>query len=358
MLAYNLKKISGYALLFLLAACSESTPPFKGVKIGKPYEINGTVYTPAADSTYDKIGDASWYGPGFHGKRTASGEVFDQNDVTAAHPTLPIPSLVKVTNLSNNKSVVVRVNDRGPFHSNRIIDLSKRSAEMIDLRSTKPVRVQFLKQETEDYLSSIIGKSPRIDMVAYNENYNNKASGQDNSQPQTEIASTATDYSNNKTQNDTTSQAITSSDLEPAKQPAYSHFVIKDAEADEISPQPSKPMINNTKQDHVLRVPPPKQQAMTESKPVKTTQSIGTASSTQYSIIAGSFSSQANANNLAGALNTVNNHKKLVTVEKVERNGREWWRVMVGPFTDRDAAEKALQSVNDAGVHDAHITRQ
>ncbi len=355
MLAYNFKRISVYALLFVLAACSEpSTPPFKGVKIGKPYEINGTLYTPSADSTYDKIGDASWYGPGFHGKRTASGEVFDQNDVTAAHPTLPIPSLVKVTNLSNNKTVVVRVNDRGPFHSNRIIDLSKRSAEMIDLRSTKPVRVQFLKQETEDYLSSIIGKSPRIDMVAYNENYNNKTSRE----PQTEIASATPDYSNNKSQNDAPSQSITSSDLEPAKQTAYSNFAIKDAEADETTQQSPKPMINSVKQEHVLRVPPPRQQAMAENKPVKNSVAPAATGGTQYNILAGSFSSQANANNLAGALTAVNNYKKLVTVDKVERSGKEWWRVMVGPFSDRDAAEKALQAVNDAGVHDAHITRQ
>lgn len=115
-------------------------------KVGKPYQIAGRWYHPRVDDSYDKIGIASWYGPQFHGKMTANGEVFDMNLLTAAHPTLPIPSLVRVTNLDNNKSVVVRVNDRGPYARDRIIDLSRRTADLLGFihKGTARVRVTYI----------------------------------------------------------------------------------------------------------------------------------------------------------------------------------------------------------------------
>ena len=115
-------------------------------KIGKPYKVGGRWYTPAADEDYNKVGKASWYGPGFHGKKTANGEIFDQNRLTAAHPTLPLPSYVRVTNKSNNKSLVLRLNDRGPFSRNRIIDVSKRAAQDLGFKNAghAKVRVEYL----------------------------------------------------------------------------------------------------------------------------------------------------------------------------------------------------------------------
>ena len=98
------------------------------------YKVRGKKYTTLNYSdlgVYEEIGDASWYGPGFHGRKTASGEIYDMNDMTAAHKELPLGTKVKVTNLHNGKSVVVRINDRGPFHGNRIIDLSKAAARKI-----------------------------------------------------------------------------------------------------------------------------------------------------------------------------------------------------------------------------------
>ena len=153
------------AVTALLSACGQ-TPGLPGQKLGKPYVVDGTTYYPSYDATYDEIGDASWYGPGFHGKYTASGETFDQNDLTAAHPTLPMPSLVRVTNLSTGKSLIVRVNDRGPFKSSRIIDLSKKAAQELGIKSIAKVRVQFLKEETLAYLSDN-GIKP-VDMAAIN----------------------------------------------------------------------------------------------------------------------------------------------------------------------------------------------
>jgi len=102
-------------------------------KIGKPYQVKGKWYTPKSDTKYSKTGLASWYGPKFNGGRTASGEIYDMNHLSAAHKTLPLPSYVRVTNLDNDTSVIVRVNDRGPFVSGRIIDLSKKAAEMLDV---------------------------------------------------------------------------------------------------------------------------------------------------------------------------------------------------------------------------------
>ena len=104
-------------------------------KIGNPYTINNVTYTPKLVSYYNKNGVASWYGPNFHKKPTANGEIFDQNKISAAHKTLPLPSIVKVTNLKNEKSIYIRVNDRGPFVNNRIIDLSKKAATELNILS-------------------------------------------------------------------------------------------------------------------------------------------------------------------------------------------------------------------------------
>ena len=113
---------------------------------GPPYQVAGKWYVPAYEPNYNEVGIASWYGPTFHGKDSASGEVFDEMAMTAAHPTLPIPSLVRVTNLENGKQVIVRLNDRGPFVDDRIIDLSKAAGAALDLhgKGTAKVRVQYV----------------------------------------------------------------------------------------------------------------------------------------------------------------------------------------------------------------------
>ncbi|UJW87628.1 septal ring lytic transglycosylase RlpA family protein [Devosia sp. SL43] len=108
-------------------------PPKGGgrYQVGRPYTVNGRVYTPAEQPGYVATGDASWYGADFHGRRTANGEIFSANAITGAHPTLPLPSYVRVTNQENGRSVIVRVNDRGPYMPGRIMDLSHRAAEML-----------------------------------------------------------------------------------------------------------------------------------------------------------------------------------------------------------------------------------
>ncbi len=114
--------------------------------VGKPYKVAGKWYKPRHDPNYTKVGMASWYGPTFHGRMTANGEVFDRNRLSAAHTTMPLPSYAKVTNLENGRSIIVRVNDRGPFHGNRVIDLSERVATMLDFKrnGTAKVKVDYV----------------------------------------------------------------------------------------------------------------------------------------------------------------------------------------------------------------------
>ena len=128
-----------------MPAAAPPSPP--GVyKLGSPYQIQGRWYYPEYDPNYDRVGVASWYGEPFHGRRTANGEVFDRDMVTAAHPTLPLPSLVRVVNLQNRRELVVRVNDRGPFVDDRLIDLSQEAARQLGFegQGLAPVRVQFV----------------------------------------------------------------------------------------------------------------------------------------------------------------------------------------------------------------------
>lgn len=115
-------------------------------KVGKPYSINGRTYYPSDDPSYRAEGIASWYGPDFHGRLTANGEIYNMNGYSAAHPTLPLPSYARVTNLSNGKSMIVRVNNRGPFVHNRLIDLSIGTAKALDFygHGLARVRVEYV----------------------------------------------------------------------------------------------------------------------------------------------------------------------------------------------------------------------
>jgi len=144
------------SLAAALAACgspggkSSSPVAQRGAyKVGAPYKIDGVTYTPQESFNHVETGVASWYGPGFHGKSTANGEQYDQRDRTAAHRTLQMPSIVRVTNLDNGLSTVVRINDRGPFARNRVIDLSRTAAEEIDIIRSGTGRVRIDQLTTE-----------------------------------------------------------------------------------------------------------------------------------------------------------------------------------------------------------------
>jgi len=162
------RRVACCVVALTLGACSEATLIAHGAKeasrhfgdtqelgrykVGDPYKINGVWYYPAVDYDYDETGVASWYGPGFHGKLTANGEIYNQDALTAAHRTLPMPSFVRVTNLENGRSLVLRLNDRGPFAHGRIIDVSREAARLLGFyrQGTAQVRVQILERESRE----------------------------------------------------------------------------------------------------------------------------------------------------------------------------------------------------------------
>jgi rare lipoprotein A len=126
-----------------VVAFGEPVPKGGGTyRVGKPYTVGGRVYVPEEDTGYREEGLASWYGDDFHGRLTANGEVFDMASLTAAHPTLPMPCYARVTNLTNGKSLIVRVNDRGPYHGNRLIDVSNKAAELLEFKGNGVARVR------------------------------------------------------------------------------------------------------------------------------------------------------------------------------------------------------------------------
>ncbi len=142
-------KLAALGLALALGACGSSRgipgptgTPYRAYIVGQPYQINGRTYYPREDFDYDRTGTASWYGSDFHGRRTANGETYDMNALTAAHPTLPMPTIVRVTNLDNGRSVVVRINDRGPFAEDRIIDMSRAGARELGFENKGLARVR------------------------------------------------------------------------------------------------------------------------------------------------------------------------------------------------------------------------
>jgi rare lipoprotein A len=166
--------------LAMLAACSTSRlpdapktvgPTVKAnphYKVGAPYQIDGRWYTPKVEPDYVEVGVASWYGDAFHGKLTANGEIFDKGRISAAHRTLPMPTIVEVENLENGRRIVLRVNDRGPFAKDRIIDLSHAAADALGFtaKGTARVRVRYLGEAHLADLAPTPGASPRLRAVA------------------------------------------------------------------------------------------------------------------------------------------------------------------------------------------------
>ena len=130
-----------------VVAPGDPVPKGGGVyRVGQPYVVGGRMYVPEEDRHYRAEGTASWYGEAFHGRLTANGEVFDMDSIAAAHPTLPLPCYARVTNLANRRSIIVRVNDRGPYHGNRLIDVSMRAAQALGFHTngTTRVRVEYV----------------------------------------------------------------------------------------------------------------------------------------------------------------------------------------------------------------------
>jgi len=179
----DIKKIFLLFAIFGLASCATGTPELAGLspqaqaeiiknyggiyKVGNPYQIAGRWYYPKEDYDYSETGIASWYGEDFNGKVTANGERYNMNTLTAAHRTLPLPCIVKVTNLQNGRSIIARVNDRGPYVKDRIIDLSKHGAQLLGYmgQGTTKVKVEILAKESKALKAAMLDE-PLADQEA------------------------------------------------------------------------------------------------------------------------------------------------------------------------------------------------
>jgi rare lipoprotein A len=310
------------AMMLLMTACAETqflthtakkvtrddTAPQTGLyKVGNPYQINGVWYYPAIDYEYDETGIASWYGPQFHGKATANGEIFDMNSVSAAHRTLPLPSMVRVTNLDNGRSLTLRVNDRGPFARGRVIDLSRRAAQLLGFegQGTTKVRVQILARESE-LLAQSMQKGGSIKLAAL-----------DTTPAQFEVEAAP-------------NVGVTTEELPP---PAGAKVAASRVSA---APRPVAAAQSVLAENPVADVG------------VVTTVPVGP--STVY-VQAGAFSMFDNANRVRARLSSVGT----VEVSPVLINGLNMFRVRMGPVRSVADADNILNQVIDAGYPGARI---
>lgn len=316
----------------------------KSVRVGKPYTIKGKTYYPSYNPSYDQTGIASWYGPGFHGKKTANGETYDQYAMTAAHPTLPLPSLVRVTNVENGQSTIVRINDRGPFAEGRIIDLSKRAAETIGINGIAKVRVQYLPDETERYWAS--GNMDTMQIMA-------EKRGMDN-----ENVDNALEYAD---YNDDSIQAqpapiisVSSTQVAPLKPTQKSGAVIKN-HYDNQDPYDNAPMPPKVAQASNDDYEQESLASRYDAVPLSRDEPINAVDPpvprSGYAIQAGAFSSYDNALRLKEKLSSVGSS----FIDPLERAGTTLYRVRVGPYSSHGEASDNLYELFKFGIKDAAV---
>ncbi|HEY4548569.1 MAG TPA: septal ring lytic transglycosylase RlpA family protein [Pedomonas sp.] len=312
-----------------LAGKGSAVKPGPGgvVKIGNPYQIGDRWYYPADVPNYDETGTASWYGPQFHKKRTANGELFDMNEVSAAHPILPMPSYVEVTNLNNGRQLVVRVNDRGPFAKERIIDLSRRAAQLLgfDAQGTAPVRVRRVYPDAN-------GKVAPAPL------------------PQTVIAqATPQQLPQAQPQPYGMTAAVTTQQPDYQQQPAYQQQSVYPQAAPQPAPAQyasTAPVGANATTGVVTQtaLPPSPYQAST---PVAVQPAAVQAGIVYIQVAALSNSQRADA--LATQL-------RRFGTSLVEPAPRGIYRVKIGPFESHSSAEIVLAEIRAAGYSDARVT--
>jgi rare lipoprotein A len=309
-----------------LAGCAETTlvangskyatedknqiPPYK---LGKPYQIDGAWYYPKIDYDYNETGIASWYGPDFHGKSTASGETFDQNALTAAHKTLPMPTIVRVTNLENGRSIEVRINDRGPFVNDRVIDLTRRGAQLLGFESqgTARVRVQVMKEDSIALANKVGGAQ-----LAY--------AGEPEPQP-------------------------------PMPAPAAAPAGKVTTQILNVNGQPSAPLPPNSS-NSVVSQPSTgagtyKPVSPSAYPPLSSTVSYQPVKPTNIFIQAGAFLQQGNAQNLTNKLHNLG----ATRITQVQVGQQIFYRVRLGPIQHVEDADALLQKVIQTGQPDARI---
>jgi peptidoglycan lytic transglycosylase len=277
---------------------SVTVPPNAGVyKVGVPYQIGGTWYYPSEQPDYDETGIASWYGPTFYGHATANGERFDAGALTAAHRTLPMPVNVRVTNLDNGKSLIVRVNDRGPFAKGRIIDLSERAAMLLGYKAqgTARVRVTFVSRaDLKEGMPPLNEEPPEVASA---------------------IRSAPTDR-------------VASGDLEP------------------VPGTTSAPPIPAAQ---LPAAPVRSADLAAATQPTGIVTTVPVPAATHLYVQAGAFTSYTNALRLQAKL------RGAVQISTVVQNGQALYRLRAGPFDEISDADQALARLTGLGSNDARI---
>jgi len=296
------------SLAGLAAACSRTppppppqpittvtVPPNAGVyKVGQPYQVDNVWYYPREQPDYDETGIASWYGPTFYGKPTANGETYDGNKLTAAHKTLPLPVNVRVTNLDNGKSLVVRVNDRGPFARGRIIDLSERAAKLLDVVQSGTARVRITYLARADLNGAPPEETPR------------------------EVAKALPAAPSGRIESATLA-AVPGAKVAPPT---------RTASLPTVAPIPAAMFADNQPTGNVTQVP---------------------VASTKLYVQLGAFSRMDNAKALLGKVGGD------LRISALQRNGQTLYRVRSGPLASVQDADAALARITGAGANDAHI---
>ncbi len=277
-------------------------------KVGKPYQIIGIWYYPAVDYAYSEEGIASWYGPGFDGKETANGAIFDMNKVSAAHKTLPLPSIVRVTNLENGRSLKIKVNDRGPYAQNRIIDLSRRAAQLLgfQIQGTALVRVEIVEDESRQLAAFMRGEGREEPGL---------------SPPKPEAAPTV---------------AVSGTELAPppgtvSSPPPEPEFQVSATNTPDASVQA------------VSVTELPESDTSVTIDPVRT--------QPQAFVQAGAFSQYVNAQRAQALLSGVGN----VSVEQIMSSSVPLFRIRLGPAANAAEADELLARVIEAGYTEARI---
>lgn len=305
-------RVSGaIAVVALATACAShkgTTVASRGMyKVGSPYTIDGVTYVPQEEFNHTETGVASWYGPGFHGKYTANGEVYDQSGRTAAHRTLQLPSVVRVTNLDNGLSTVVRVNDRGPYARNRIMDVSRATAETLGMvgKGTAHIRIDQLEAESRTVKEVAIGGGGPAEQEA------------------------------------ALARLASGRGAPPPPPPATM-----------VAQPPAPPPVPTTSSWSNESIPPaPPAPPPSVSGSGATIASLASHPPGGYYVQTGAFSTMANAERQRGLVTSYGSTE----VSSGSAAGREVFRVRLGPYTTPDAAGIVADRLKRSGYGDARV---
>jgi len=293
-------------------------PQSEGIyKVGTPYTIKNRQYYPAETFNHTETGVASWYGPNFHGKLTANGEVFDKNELTAAHRTLQLPSIIRVTNLQNGRSLYLRVNDRGPFANNRVLDVSERAASLLGFKNqgTTRVKIEVIPDASRQVAAMAkAGQDTRGFEVAMNRN---------RMTPQTRAIVESTNTMENE------------------------GFVVPQG-------KPVPPVTQMTLSEPYVTTPPKKpvsDEGHRIYRPSPAPVPIPASFDGRIFVQAGSFSLEQNALNYSNQLASLGPSK--VYLARVNNN--PFYRVRLGPYESREQADTILNQLQQSGNDNAVI---